>query len=119
MTVCETDSTTCTEPNSTVCYDDKMDQSHNDNDSLSSGPMFIEDTDDTDNELSYIEGAHVEDPGAVITAGAAIAPDPDACLLHYDSDKCKYAKDGEDKATFDHFPLFPFYFYSNKSILKF
>ena len=102
-----------------MCYDDEMDESHSDNNSLSSGPMFIEDTNDTDNELPYIEGAHVEDPCAVITEGAAAGPDPDGHPEHSDMDKCKCAKDCEDKVIFDHFPLFPFYFYSNKSILKF
>ena len=114
--MCEADSTTYTESNSTVCYDDEMDESHSDNNSLSSRPMFIEDTDDTDNELPYIESAHVEDPDAVITEGSATGPD--GRPMHSNSDKCKCAKDSEDKVIFDHFPLFPFYFYSNKSILN-
>ena len=93
-----------------LCYDDETDESHSDDDSLSSRPMFIEDTHDTDNKLPYIEGAHVQDPHAVITEGAAIGPDPDGHPMHSDLDKCKCTKDGEDKVIFDHFSLFPFYF---------
>ena len=55
ITVCEADSTTCTESDFTVCYE----ESDSDKDSLSSGPMFMEDTDDTDDddELPHIEVA--------------------------------------------------------------
>ena len=58
--MCEADSTTCTESNSTVCYE----ESDSDNDSLSSQPMFMEDTHDTDDddELPHIESAKVEGP---------------------------------------------------------
>ena len=38
VTVCEADSTTCTESDSTVSYE----ESDSDNDSLSSQPMFME-----------------------------------------------------------------------------
>ena len=86
VTVCEADSTTCTESNSTVCYE----ESDSDNHSLSSGPMFIKDIDDTDNdnELPHIEVAAVQDPGPVVhgvTAAAAAASDPDVHHMHSDS----------------------------------
>ena len=104
VTVYEDDSTTCTESNSTVCYE----KSDSDNDSLSSGPMFIEDTydtdDDNDNELPHIEVAEVEGPGHVVNwvtaAAAATAPDPDAHPIHSDCDKCKWAEDNNDKKAF-------------------
>ena len=79
-----------------MCYD----ETDSDNDSLSSQPMFIEDTDDTDNELPHIEVAEVESPGPVIPAGAAAGPDPDAHPMHSDSDKCKCAEDDKDKVFF-------------------
>ena len=91
--VCEADSTTCTESNSTVCYD----ESDSDNDSLSSQPMFVEDTDDTDNKLPHTEVAEVKGPGPVVPAGAATAPDPDVHPMHSDSNKCKCAEDDKDK----------------------
>ena len=95
VTVCEADSTTCTESDSTVCCD----ESDSDN-SLFSQPMFIEDTHDTDNELPRIEVAEVEGPRPVVpgvTGGAAIAPDPDAHLVHSDCNKCKCTEDDKDK----------------------
>ena len=85
-----------------MCYDE-TDQTDSDNDFLSSGPMFIEDTNDTDNKLPHIEGALVKGPGAVIpevAAGAATAPGPDAHPVHSDSDKCKCAEDYKDKVLF-------------------
>ena len=85
VTVCEADSTTCTESDSTVCYD----ESDSDNDSLSSQPMFIEDTEDTDNELPHREVAEVKGPGPVVPMVAAGAPS----ALDPDCNKCKCAED--------------------------
>ena len=50
VTVCEADSTTSTESNSTVCYD-----SDSSNHSVSSGLVFIEDDNDTDDNLHEIQ----------------------------------------------------------------
>ena len=50
VTVCEADCTTSTESDSTVCYD-----SDSSNRSVSSGPMFVEDDSDTDNNLPKIK----------------------------------------------------------------
>ena len=88
VTVYEADSTTCTEFNSTVCYEES-----DSDDSLSSQPMFVEDTHDTDDhdELPHVEVAKVEGPGPVVhgvTAAAATVPDPDACPMHFDCNKC-------------------------------
>ena len=103
VTVYEADSTTYTESDSTVCYEES------DNDSLSSGPMFVEDTYDTDNddddELPHIEVAEVEGPGPVVhgvEAAAAAAPDPnpDAHPMHSDCKKCKCVEDNKDKKKF-------------------
>ena len=123
VTVCEADSTTCTELDSTVCYDE-TDQSDSENDSLSSGPMFIEDTDEedthhTDNELPHIERGHVEGQGPIlpaITPGAvAAAPASAAPYLDSDSDKCNCTEDSKDKVSF----FLSFYFiHTLKSKLK-
>ena len=84
-----------------MCYEESDSANH----SLSSGPMFAEDTDDTDNddELPHMEGAEVQGPGTVVdglTAAAAAAPDPDAHHMHSDSDKSKCGKDDKDNKVF-------------------
>ena len=99
--MCDADSTTCTESNSTVFYE----ESDSDNDSLSSQPVFVEDTHDTDDddELPHIEVAEVEGPSPVVhgvTAAAATAPDPDAHPVHSDCKKCKCAEDNKDNKLF-------------------
>ena len=105
--MCEADSTTCTESDSTVCYE----ESDSDNDSLSSGPMFVEDTYDTDKDdddgLPHIELAEVGGAGhvvdgvaAAVAAAAAAALDPDGHPMHSDCDKCKCAEDDEKKVFF-------------------
>ena len=88
MTVCKADSTTSMESDSTVCYN-----SDSDNDSVFSGPMFIEDVDETDDELPHIEVPDVERTsrehgaaGGAATAGAGT----DVCSQ---SDKCKCQQD--------------------------
>ena len=70
MTVCKADSTTSMESYLTVCY-------NSDNDSVLSGPMFIEDVDKTDDELPHIEVPDIEHAsrehraaGGAATAGA-------------------------------------------------
>ena len=86
-----------------------------DNESLSSGPMFVEDTYDTDDdeedgyELPHIEVAKVdaEGPGQCppvngVTAApaAATSGDPDGHPMHSDCDKCKCAEDDKDNKVF-------------------
>ena len=106
--MCEADSTTCTESNSTVCYD----ENDSDNNSLSSGPMFVEDTDDTENELPHIEVAQMECQGPVIPAAAdaataaATAPDQDARPIQSTSNECKCSEHDKDKVFFFYFILF-------------
>ena len=98
--MCEADSTRSTESNSTVCYDES-DQNDSDNDSLSPGPMFIEDTNDTDNELPQIECGHVEGPGAVLPSfptSEAAAPATALAAENYsdsNSNKCKCPQDAK------------------------
>ena len=86
MTVCEADSTTSMESDLTVCYNSDSDS---ENDSVLSGPMFIEDVDETDDELPHIEVPDVEHTsrehgaaGGAATAGAGA----DICSQ---LDKCK------------------------------
>ena len=105
VTVCEADSTTCKESDSTVHYE----ESDSDNDSLSSGPMFIQDSCDTDDddELPHIEVAEVGGAGHVVhgvaaaaAAAVATAPDPDARPMHSNCDKCKCTEDDDKKVFF-------------------
>ena len=111
--VCEADSITSTESDSTVCYD-KSDQNDSDNDSLSSGPMFIEDNNYTDNQLPQIECGHVEGPGAVLPSfptSEAPAPAPATALAtenctDSNSNKCKCLQDAKDKVFFFSLLLF-------------
>ena len=72
--MCEANSTTSIESDSTMCYD------QSDNDSISSGPMFIQDTNDTDtdNELPEIEVAEVQCAGPGVAATAAADPNPNS-----------------------------------------
>ena len=121
VTVCEADSTTYTESDSTVCHE----ESDSDNDSLSSGPMFMEDTYDSgdDDVLPHIEVAKVEGPCPVahgITAAAATMPDPDldpdACPMHSDCDKCKCTEDDKDKKVFFFLCILFFFLIPNKKI---
>ena len=83
--MCETDSTTSIESDSTMYYD------QSDNGSISSGPMFVQDTNDTntDNELPDIVVAEVQcaGPGVAAAAAADPNPNPDACAAY--CDKCK------------------------------
>ena len=113
--MCEADSTTSIEYDSTVCYD------KSDNDSISSGPMFIQDTNDTDtnNELPDIEVAEVQGagPGVAATAAADPNPNPDAHAAY--CDKCKAGKD--DKVFFFYSPqifFFHFEYQINKILFK-
>ena len=62
--------------------------------------MFVEDSDDTDNELPQIEVAKVKGPGPVVAAGADTTPGPDAHPVHSDSHKCKCAEEDKDKVFF-------------------
>ena len=100
VTVCEADSTTSMESDSTVCYDES-DQNDSDNDSLSSGPMFLEDTHDTDNELPQTECGNVEGPGAILSffpTSEAAAPAAALATENYsdsNSNKCKCPQDNK------------------------
>ena len=91
-----------------MCYDEN--DSHND--SLSSGPMFVEDTDDTENKLLHIEVTQMECEGPVVSAAAAAAtatataPDQDACPIQSTSDECKCSEYDKDKVYFFYFILF-------------
>ena len=69
VTVCEADSTTSTESDSTVCYD-----SNSSNCSDSSGPMFIEDDSDTDDNLPKKQPCSFDGPGALPPPAAPAAP---------------------------------------------
>ena len=83
--MCETNSTTSIEADSTMYYD------QSDNGSISSGPMFLQDTNDTntDNELPGIVVAEVQcaGPGVAAATAADPNPNPDACAAY--CDKCK------------------------------
>ena len=70
--MCEANSTTSIVPDSTVCYD------QSDNDSISSGPMFVPDTNDidTDDELPDIEVTEVQYAGPSVAATAVADPNP-------------------------------------------
>ena len=97
--------------NLNVCYDES-DQNDSNNDSLSSGPMFVEDNNDTDNELPQIERGHVEGPGAVLPSfPTSEAKAPAAALAtenytDFNSNKCKCPQDAKDKVFFFSLLLF-------------
>ena len=69
VTVCEADCTTSTESDSTVCYD-----SNSSNCSVSSGPKFIEDDSDTDDNLPEIQPCSFDGPGALPPPATPAAP---------------------------------------------
>ena len=107
--MCEADSTTCTESDSTVHYD----ENDTNNDSLSSGSVFMEDTDDTENELLHIEAAQMECEGPVIPSSSSSSssshshsPDQDASPIQSTSHKCKCTEHDKDKVFFSYFFLF-------------
>ena len=105
--MCEANSTTSIGSDSTMCYD------QSDNDSISSVPKFIQDTNDTntDNELPDIEVAEVQCAGAGVAATAAADPKPNPDAHAAYCDKCKAGKD--DKVFFFYSPkyFFPFFEY--------
>ena len=78
VTACEADSTTSTESNSTVCYD-----SNSSNRSVSSGPMFIEDDSDIDDNLPKIQPCSFDGPGALPPPAAPAAPATPAAPITY------------------------------------
>ena len=98
VTVCEADSTTSMESDSTLCYDN----SDSDNDSVSSGPMFVEDKDKTDDELPDIELPDIENPCNDVREGAATYPDAHAVFSC--PDKCECEGDNSAKEN----EVFPF-----------
>ena len=94
VTVCEADSTTSTESDSTVCYD-----SDSSNHSDSSGPMFVEDDSDTDNNLPKIQPCSFDGPGALpppATPEAPGAPTSQAAPTAT-AEKCKCHENCKDK----------------------
>ena len=104
MTVCEADSTTSMESDSTVCYNSNSDS---DKDSVFSGPMFIEDVGETDDELPQVEVPDVEctsrehgAAGGAATAGACA----DICSQ---TDKCECQQDNNAEEVF--FLFFSFF----------
>ena len=100
VTVCKADSTTFMESDSTLFYDNS--DTDSDNDSLLSQPMFVEDTNETEDELPVIKVAGVQGPGPEVAGTAA---DPDAHPLnahpvHSLCNKCKAAKNNKDNEVF-------------------
>ena len=98
MTVCEADSTTSIESDSTVCYN-----SDSDNDSVLSGPMFVKDKDETDDELPHIAVPDLEsnsrEHGAVGGARGAVGAGANNCT-HSDKCECHGHENAEDKKVF-------------------
>ena len=97
VTVCEADSTTSTESNSTVCYD-----SDSSNRLDSSGPMFIEDDSDTDNNLPKIQPCSFDGPDALPPPATLAAPGAPASQATptTTAEKCKCHKNCKDKVFF-------------------
>ena len=102
-TVCEADSTTSTESHSTVCYD-----SDSNNRSVSSGPMFIEDDSDTDDNLLKIQPCSFDGPGALPPPAAPAAPGAPASQAAptATTEKCKCHENCKDKVFLSKLTIF-------------
>ena len=114
VTVCEADSTTSMESDLTLSYDN----SDSDNDSVLSGPMFVEDKDETDDELPDIEIPDIEGPCNDVREGAAACPDAHPVCSH--SDKCECEGDNnakENKVFFYSFLSFFCFFFLHKNLM--
>ena len=104
--MCEADSTTSMESDSTLCYDN----SDSNNNSVLSGPMFVEDKDETEDELPDIKLPDIEGPCSDVREGAATYPDAHPVCSH--SDKCECEGDNNAKENEVFFYSF-FSFYSS------
>ena len=94
VTVCEADSTTSTESNSTVCYD-----SDSSNHSDSSGPMSVEDDSDTDGNLPEIQPCSFDGPSALPPPAtpAALGTPASQAAPTATAEKCKCNENCKDK----------------------
>ena len=112
VSACEADSTTSMESDLTLCYDN----SDIDNDSVLSGPMFVEDKDKTDDELPDTELPDIEGSCNDVREGAAAYPDAHPVCSH--SNKCECEGDNNAKENKVFFYSF-FSFYSSFCLFLF
>ena len=103
VTMCEAESTKSTEFDSTVCYD-----SNSSNHSVSSGPMFIEDDSDTDDNLPEIQPCSFDSPSALPPPATAAAPGAPASQATptATAEKCKCHENCQDKAFLSKLTIF-------------
>ena len=103
VTVYEADSTTSTESNSTVCYD-----SNSSNHSDSSGPMFVEDDSDTDNNLPQMQPSSFHGPSALPPPATPAAPGTPTSQAAptATAEKCKCHENCKDKVFLSKLTIF-------------
>ena len=116
VTVCEADSTTSRDSDCTVIYDSDSSIS-----SVCSGPMFIEDNSDTDDNLPKIKPCSVDTPSALLPLCSPVAPGAPAsqAVPTSTTEKCQCYKSGKEKVffffieiTFFFVFFLPFFFYN-------